>query len=178
MADPRSQGTGPKARDPPQPDPSSAQPVHPTADAAGISIGLVQVWGIPVAAAEATSFPFCSFMPLCRLGQQRSSQFPVCHHVRGDRVRKMTVLASGLMAGVPQNPKTMGLCHLAERKGLCFRKQRPLPLGRLGSSRPGQGRLAMLPWASQPPLPPAPVQGKGAMGPAMGRGAESKNINL
>lgn len=70
MADPRSQGAGPEARDPPQPDPSSAQPVHPAADAAGISMGLVQVWGIPVAAAEATSFPFCSFMPCAVLGNR------------------------------------------------------------------------------------------------------------
>lgn len=88
----------------------------------------------PAATSEATSFPFCSFMPLCLLGQQRSSRFPVWHPMHGDRVQTVTVQTSG-QTGVSQGTGRAIVWLLpgprAERKGPCFRRQRPLPLGRL-----------------------------------------------
>lgn len=154
----------------PSPHPPS-QPPHSCPDP-GVSLtGLGQLQASSKATAQATFFPLCSFMLLCLLGQQRSSQFPFRHHVRGDSTADDS---AGTWAddGVPQKPKTTGLrlgqeggssgCSLDPgQKGSCFKRQPSLPLGRL-AWRGHQG----LAKATCPP--PAPVQGRGE--PAVGRG--------
>lgn len=103
---------------------------------------------------------------LVPLAQPRSSQFSDCPHMHGHSMRRVTLLASGLVPGLPQNPTPQDLPWTRSgaggvvwqlldpgQRGPCFKRWPPLLQGRQALAGRGgiqqglvQATWSLLPW--------------------------------